>query len=68
MRRQTSLALLLCSLFCLPILHAQTAPDYKSDPQFQAAIAEGKKLKHEHGITPEVLLQGPFSDAMTHAG
>jgi hypothetical protein len=21
-----------------------------------------------HGITPEVLLQGPFSDAMTHAG
>jgi hypothetical protein len=21
-----------------------------------------------HGITPEILLQGPFSDAMTHAG
>ncbi len=21
-----------------------------------------------HGITPEIMLQGPFSDAMTHAG
>src|SRR5258707_15789509 len=21
-----------------------------------------------HGITPEILLQGPFSDALTHAG
>jgi hypothetical protein len=21
-----------------------------------------------HGITPEILLQGPFADAMTHAG
>jgi hypothetical protein len=48
-------------------------------PDFQAAIvhfheiladvarhlAKGSELR---GITPEKLLQGPFSDAMTHAG
>ena len=48
-------------------------------PEFQAAISHfhetladvarhielGTKL---HEITPEILLQGPFSDAMTHAG
>ena len=28
-------------------------------------IEQGTPL---HGITPEILLQGPFSDAMTHAG
>jgi hypothetical protein len=28
-------------------------------------LDEGTAL---HGITPEVMLQGPFSDAMTHAG
>jgi hypothetical protein len=52
------------------------APEY---PDFQAAIAHfhetlsdvarhieiGTKLRD---ITPEILLQGPFSDAMTHAG
>ena len=48
-------------------------------PDFSAAVAHfheiladvahhidlGTKL---HGITPEIMLQGPFSDAMTHAG
>ena len=52
------------------------APEY---PDFQAAIAHfhetladvarhieiGTKLQD---MTPEILLQGPFSDAMTHAG
>lgn len=28
-------------------------------------LEEGAEM---HGITPEVMLQGPFSDAMTHAG
>ena len=56
---------------------APTAPPVFSE--FQAAIEHfhevltdvalhielGAKL---HGITPEILLQGPFSDAMTHAG
>jgi hypothetical protein len=28
-------------------------------------LGQGTEL---HGITPEVLLQGPFADAMTHAG
>jgi len=51
MRRQNPLAaLLLCSLLCLPTIHAQATPDYKSDPKFQAAIAEGKKLKHDRQI------------------
>jgi thiol-disulfide isomerase/thioredoxin len=48
MRRLTLLAaLLLCTTFCLSTAIAQTAPDYKADPKFQAAIAEGKKLKHD---------------------
>jgi thiol-disulfide isomerase/thioredoxin len=51
MRRQTPLAaLLLCSLLCLPTIHAQTTPDYKSNPKFQSAIAEAKKLKHDRQI------------------
>jgi len=51
MRRPTPLVvLLLCTVFCLRPANAQTAPDYKSDPKFQAAIAEGKKLKHEREI------------------
>ena len=48
-------------------------------PDFSAAIAHFHEIltdvaKHIdlgtrlHGITPEILLQGPFSDAMTHAG
>jgi hypothetical protein len=48
-------------------------------PGFPAAIAHFHEVlidvaKHIelgtelHGVTPEVLLQGPFSDAMTHAG
>ncbi len=52
MRRQTLLAaLVLCSLLCLPTIHAQTAPDYKSNPKFQSAIAEAKQLKHDRRIT-----------------
>jgi thiol-disulfide isomerase/thioredoxin len=51
MRRPTLLAvLLICSTLCLPTAHPQTAPDYKSDPKFQTAIAEGKKLKHDRQI------------------
>jgi thiol-disulfide isomerase/thioredoxin len=51
MRRQTPLAaLLLCSLLCLPTIHAQTTPDYKSNPRFQSAIAEAKQLKRERQI------------------
>lgn len=52
------------------------APEF---PHFQAAITHfhetltdvalhierGTELRH---VTPEILLQGPFSDAMTHAG
>ena len=48
-------------------------------PEFAEAIAHFHEvvgdLAHHleagtemHGITPEVMLQGPFSDAMTHAG
>src|SRR5216683_28693 len=48
-------------------------------PDFSAAIAHFHEIltdvaKHIdlgtelHGITPEILLQGPFVDAMTHAG
>jgi hypothetical protein len=48
-------------------------------PDFSTAIAHFHEiladLAHHiehgtplHGITPEILLQGPFSDAMTHAG
>ena len=48
-------------------------------PDFPAAIAHFHEVLADvarhieqgtplHGITPEILLQGPFSDAMTHAG
>jgi hypothetical protein len=48
-------------------------------PDFSAAIAHFHEILADvaghidlgtelHGITPEILLQGPFSDAMTHAG
>jgi len=48
-------------------------------PDFSAAIAHFHEILTDvaqhidlgtelHGITPEILLQGPFSDAMTHAG
>jgi thiol-disulfide isomerase/thioredoxin len=51
MRRSIQLAaLLLCSLLCLSAIQAQTPPDYKSDPKFQSAIAEAKKLKHDREI------------------
>jgi hypothetical protein len=48
-------------------------------PDFQSAVAHFHEVVTDlahlleqgtelHGITPEILLQGPFSDAMTHAG
>ena len=48
-------------------------------PEFADAIAHFHEVVEDlahhleagtqmHGITPEVMLQGPFSDAMTHAG
>jgi len=48
-------------------------------PEFSAAIEHFHEILTDvarhieqgtplHGITPEILLQGPFSDAMTHAG
>jgi len=40
-------ALLFCSLAFLPTLHAQPAPDYKSNPKFTAAMAEAKQLEKE---------------------
>jgi peroxiredoxin len=51
MRRSTLPAILLClSLFCLPGLHAQAAPDYKSDPRFQSAVDEAKQLQKKREI------------------
>jgi thiol-disulfide isomerase/thioredoxin len=43
-------ALLFCSLVFLPIVHAQPASDYKSNPKFTAAIAEGKQLEKERQV------------------
>jgi thiol-disulfide isomerase/thioredoxin len=40
-----SAALLLCSLASPSNLHAQDAPDYKSNPKFQSAMAEAKQLQ-----------------------
>ena len=48
-------------------------------PDFRTAVAHFHEILTDvarhidlgtelHGITPEILLQGPFSDAMTHAG
>ena len=42
-----SAALLCCSLASLSTLHAQDAPDYKSNPKFQSAMAEAKQLQRE---------------------
>jgi thiol-disulfide isomerase/thioredoxin len=43
-------ALLLCSLAFLPTLHAQSAPDYKSNPKFISAMAEARQLEKERQI------------------
>ena len=40
-------ALLLCSLALLPTIHAQDTADYKSNPKFQSAMAEGKQLSRK---------------------
>ena len=40
-------ALLLCSLALQPTVHAQDTPDYKSNPKFQSAMAEGKQLSRK---------------------
>jgi len=52
------------------------APEF---PDFQAAVLHFHEILSDvarhlelgtdtHGVTPEALLQGPFSDAMTHTG
>ena len=43
-------ALLCCALAFQPTLHAQDTPDYKSNPKFQAAIAEAKQLQKQRQI------------------
>ena len=44
-------ALLFCSLaFLPPILNAQSAPDYKSNPKFTAALAEAKQLEKQRQV------------------
>jgi len=43
-------ALLFCSLAFLPTLHAQPAPDYKSNPKFTAAMAEAKQLEKQRQV------------------
>ncbi len=43
-------ALLVCSLAFLPILHAESAPDYKSNPKFTAAMAEAKQLEKQRQV------------------
>jgi thiol-disulfide isomerase/thioredoxin len=43
-------ALLFCSLAFLPTLHAQSAPDYKSNPKFTAAMAEAKQLEKQRQV------------------
>ena len=43
-------AILFCSLAFLPILHAQSAPDYKSNPKFTAAMAEAKQLEKQRQV------------------
>jgi hypothetical protein len=45
-----SAALLFCSLAFLPTLHAQPAPDYKSNPKFTAAIAEARQLEKQRQV------------------
>jgi thiol-disulfide isomerase/thioredoxin len=45
-----SAALLLCSLVFLPTLHAQPAPDYKSNPKFIAAMAEARQLEKQRQV------------------
>jgi thiol-disulfide isomerase/thioredoxin len=42
-----SATLLCCSLASVPQLHAQDVSDYKSNPKFQSAMADGKKLSHD---------------------
>jgi thiol-disulfide isomerase/thioredoxin len=43
-------ALLFCSLAFLPSLHAQSTPDYKSNPKFTAAMAEAKELEKQRQV------------------
>jgi len=46
-----SATLLCCSLASLSILQAQDLPDYKSNPKFQSAMADGKQLSRERQYT-----------------
>ena len=49
----------------LPDLDAEVVRFHAMVADLAAHLERGDPL---HGITPEQLLQGPFSDAMTHAG
>jgi thiol-disulfide isomerase/thioredoxin len=44
-------SLLFASFISLPFLSAQPVADYKSNPKFQAAIAEGKQLAHHRQLS-----------------
>jgi len=50
MRPFTLPAVLLCCLALASSLHAQSTPDYKSDPKFVSAMAEAKQLEKERQI------------------
>jgi thiol-disulfide isomerase/thioredoxin len=42
---------LLCGILAsLPALHAQSTPDYKSNPKFQSAMADAKQMEKERQI------------------
>lgn len=49
----------------LPDLAAEIARFHEMLQDLGDRLAEGATLE---GVTPEAMLQGPFSDAMTHAG
>jgi thiol-disulfide isomerase/thioredoxin len=50
MRRSTLVLIALCGLICVPALHSQDVSDYKSNPKFQAAMAEAKRLQKERQL------------------
>jgi thiol-disulfide isomerase/thioredoxin len=50
MRRSILIAIAFCSFLCLPTLHSQDTSDYKSNPKFQAAMTEAKRLQKERQL------------------
>lgn len=61
-----------CTFFTGGSYRPPVFPDFASTVahfhQTLAALAQHIEASEFHSITPEVLLQGPLSDAMTHAG